>query len=86
MALFHVTVTQTAKIVVVAEDEDHAWQVARDEAQQAFDDDAEPVDVHVTGEIHHLRHLRAGWDGDCVPYGGDGNTRLRDMLPGNKEG
>jgi len=29
------------------------------------------------------KHLRDGWDVECVPYGGAGNARLRDLLPPN---
>ncbi|WP_418648851.1 hypothetical protein ACNQFN_11325 [Thauera butanivorans] len=85
MPIFNVVATKTTRMVVVAEDEDHAWQVAQEHARQAFDDANEPTDIHVSGEVRRLRHLRDGWDGDCVPYGGDRNTRLRDLLPGESD-
>lgn len=83
MPLYNVTVTLETKIVVVAEDEDHAWQVARDEAREAIDNDRPDPDVSVRGEVTSEKHLRDGWDGECVPYGGDGNTRIGALLPPN---
>lgn len=85
MPIFNVIATMTTAMVVVADDEDHAWQVAQEHAQRAFEDANEPVQTHVTGEANRLQHLRSGWDGDCVPYGGDGNTRLRDLLPADTD-
>lgn len=31
--------------------------------------------------IAALDELPAGWDGMCLPFSGDGNTRLKDILP-----
>ncbi|MCB4358472.1 hypothetical protein [Quatrionicoccus australiensis] len=31
--------------------------------------------------IEHLKRLDGLWDGMCLPYNGDGNTRLKDLLP-----
>lgn len=85
MPLYNVTVTLETKIVVVADDEDHAWQVARNEAREAIDNDRPDPDVHVRGEITSEKHLRDGWDGQCVPYGGDRNTRISALLTHNVE-
>ena len=42
------------------------------------------LEVDFSTPIDSLAELRAtadGWDGDCVPYGGDGETKLKDLLP-----
>ena len=83
MPIFNVIATMQTSMVVVADDEDHAWQVAQEHAKEAFDDANEPFQTHVTGEVRKIEHLRSGWDGDCVPYGGDENARLRDLLVPN---
>lgn len=85
MPLYNVTVTLETKIVVVADDEDHAWQVASDEARDAIDNDRPAPDVSVRGEVTSEKHLRDGWDAECVPYGGDGNTRIGALLQHNAE-
>ncbi len=36
--------------------------------------------LHVTGDVTQERHLRDGWDGQCIPYGGDGNTKISALL------
>lgn len=38
--------------------------------------DAEPQ------EITHIREMPESWDGECLPYNGDGVTRLKDLLMG----
>lgn len=84
MPLYNVNVTMSTVMVVVANDEDHAWEVAQNHAKAAFDDANEPYRTDVTGEVKSLSNLRAGWDGECVPYGGDRNTRLRALLSGTQ--
>jgi len=32
-----------------------------------------------------VEDLAHGWDGECIPYGGDGNTKLADLLVPNKD-
>jgi len=85
MPIFNVIATMQTSMVVIADDEDHAWEVAQEHAQEAFDDANAPYQTHVTGEVKKVEHLRSGWDGDCIPYGGDENTRLRDLLTPNVE-
>ncbi len=84
MPIFNVIASMQTTMVVVAHDKDHAWEVAQEYAAQAFDD--EVPQTYITGEVFSLRHLHSGWDGECVPYGGDGNTRLGDLFPAEKEG
>ena len=70
--------------VVAAEDETHALEVARRNASQALSDDGAPY-IHVLGEAKTLNDLGHGWDGDCLPYGGDGETTLSKLLASNAD-
>ena len=83
MPIYNVRVKFETTMVVIADDEDHAYQVAKEEARQAIDDERPDPDVNVRGEVTSSRHLRDGWDENCVPYGGGGNTRLCDLLTPN---
>ena len=71
-------------MVVVADDENHAFDVARSRARDAFSDACEPYQVCVIGEVKDVAQLRDGWDGDCLPYGGDRKTRLSELLSDSK--
>ena len=80
MPLYNVDVPLKCTMVVLADDEDHAKDVALYNHRDGFkDSDAVPI-PHVTGEVTQERHLREGWDGQCLPYGGDGNTRISTLL------
>jgi hypothetical protein len=74
---FFVEYTVTA--VVLAEDEGHAWTVARSEQRDVFGD-AYNNEIFVRGEVTSEADMEDGWDLECVPYGGDGNTRIGDIL------
>jgi hypothetical protein len=76
--LYEVEITTIA--VIAADDESHAQQIAESEARQIFSDDLSPR-IKLDGEVKSLDRLQQGWDGECIPYGGDGNTRLKDLLP-----
>lgn len=80
MPLYNVTVSLEIQIVVVADDEDHAYQVSEENTREAIDDYMPDPDVSVRGEVTDESHLRSGWDAECVPYGGDGNTRIGALL------
>lgn len=80
MKLYMVEITTHA--VVVAEDEDHAREVASDCRRDALSDDIDPQ-IDVGREVTKLQDLENGWDGECIPYGGDGNTRLKAILTPN---
>ena len=71
MRLYMVEITTYA--VVVAEDEGHAREVASDCRRDALRDDIDPQ-IEVGREVAKLQDLENGWDGECIPYGGDGNT------------
>ena len=65
----------TAKVsfdfVLVAENEHEAFATALSEMREAFADlDRHAVDVDIDLGAHAYK-----WDDECVPYGGDGNTR-----------
>jgi len=67
-------------MVVEADDADHAYQVAQDFAGEAISDANEPYQTHVTGEVARVESLRSGWNGECIPYGGDGKKRIREFF------
>lgn len=84
MPLYNVSVSVQTTMVVVADDISHARQVAQAEYRQAFDDDGYgKVEIDVTGAVNSAQDLRDGWDARCLPYGGDGNARLKDLLTHN---
>ncbi len=85
MPIYNVRASFEVTMVVVADDEDDAYRVAREEAREAIDDERPEPQIDLRGEVTGEQHLRDGWCADCVPYGGDGNTRLRDLLPPNCE-
>ena len=84
MPLYNVSVSVHTTMVVVANDINHARQVAQVEYRQAFDDDGYGrVKIEVTGAVNSAQDLRDGWNVRCLPYGGDGNARLKDLLTPN---
>ena len=67
-------------MIVMAEDENEAYTVAFDEADDAWRDTSDK-DHTVLGPVRSEDDLkRHGWDGQCIPYGGDGETRISDIL------
>lgn len=81
MPLFNVDVTFRTTMVVEAGSEDDAYWEAKSQARSALSDDMNcGPEAHVTGEITTQSDLRNGWDADCIPYGGDGNTRIGAIL------
>ena len=72
----------TTHAVVMADDEAHAYDVAENYKCDAFHDDPNPR-IEIWGEVVRVDQLEHGWDGECIPYGGDGNTRLGALLTAN---
>ena len=72
----------TTHAVVMADDEAHAYDVAENYKRDAFHDDPNPR-IEIWGEVVRVDQLEHGWDGECIPYGGDGNTRLGALLTAN---
>ncbi len=74
------TVTVHFDYVVVADDVNDADAVARGYIKDALSDmSVFDVDVDVEEGATAYR-----WDGDCIPYGGDGNTRTKDYQNATK--
>jgi hypothetical protein len=70
------TVKVTFDYVVVADDENDADMVGRGYIRDALGDmSIHDVDLEVTEGVDAW-----GWDDDCIPYGGDGNTRTGEYL------
>lgn len=57
------------RVVVLADDENHAYAVAEQNAFAIFRDDPRD-DIFVCGEIKYANQLPQGWDAECLPYGG----------------
>ena len=71
----------TIRTVIMAHDEDDAFIAARTQFRDIVRD--ETPDVFVEGEICDEDDLPDGWDLGCLPYNGDGKTRLADII-GNR--
>lgn len=68
--------------VVMAESGTDALGVAECYAEQICNDGELTADGAT--ELNSLEQLKGcddGWNGMCVPFGGDGNTPLKDLLP-----
>lgn len=78
MRMWNVELTYVA--VVCAEDEDIATDIASDLARDIVRDSSGPL-LGATHEIKEKSDFRDGWDGRCIAYGGDGNTRIEQMRP-----
>lgn len=79
MAKFY-EVEITTRAVVQASDEEEARRIATSEQSNILQDDPWP-EMNVVREVRTLKDLSNGWDGDCIPYGGDGNAYLSSLLP-----
>jgi hypothetical protein len=67
-------------MIVMAESDAHAESIAQSDAYEAWGD-SPAIDYMSQGEVASMAELcRHGWDGACLPYGGDGETRLSDIL------
>ena len=77
MGLYRVELTVVA--VVEADDEIDAITAAEDDKREIFGD-SDGLEITVWGEVTKLEDLTDGWDGNCIPYGGDGNTSIRELL------
>ena len=84
MPIYNVIATVETTRVVVADDENHAFDVALSLARDALSDPCEPYHVCVIGEVKDVSQLQDGWDGLCIPYGGDRTKRLSELLSDSK--
>jgi hypothetical protein len=83
VAKFYAVTLSTTAIVQVADDQtaQDAEQVAERERREILNVCGD-LDIQVEGIVAHQRQLsHYGWDAMYLPYGGDGNTRLQDLLP-----
>ena len=77
MPVYSVDLSTT--VVVQAVDAVDAFRKAMREQRTICTEGDMTIDVGA--EIRSLSELTSMWDGECLPYGGDGNTRLKDLLP-----
>lgn len=68
-------------VVVMANNARHAEMIAR-ENRREIERDSE-LEPGIAFPVNSLADLDDSWNGDCIPYGGDGNTRLKDLLTHN---
>lgn len=82
MPLYTVRIELDIPAVVQAEDEDEAWDIARESLREIMRDVdiRREADIYVSQQIEKKEDLPEEWDERSVPYGGDGNTRLADLL------
>lgn len=80
MPLYNVNVAIKFTMVVQADDESHAFDVAEDNFKAGMADAEPNTVIAVTGRVIRAEDLRDGWDAECLPYGGDGNTRIGELL------
>ncbi|MDX9893874.1 MAG: hypothetical protein RBS34_00410 [Desulfofustis sp.] len=76
MPIFEITVKQT--ILVAADDIFYAEQAAQDSIPEL---DWQNYRVEGGREVLTQEEVGDGWCLECLPYGGDGKTRLKDLLP-----
>jgi len=68
----------TVRTVIMAHDEHDAFIAARTQFRDIARD--ETPDVFVDDEVRTEDDLPDGWDLGCLPYNGDGETRLADII------
>ncbi len=68
--------------VVMAESVIDALGVAESKSSEIFSDgELTAQDATELNSLEQLKRLDHEWDEMCIPYNGDGNTRLKDLLP-----
>ena len=72
------TVTLTTIAIVQADNESEAYNVARDNLSEITSEI--DTDITVGWKFTNEIAFPASWDEDCIPYGGDGNTRIKDLI------
>lgn len=74
-------VEYTVQAVVMADDESHAFTVALESESEAMSEGG--PDVQVLHEVKKVEDLQGtDWNFNCVPYGGDRNSRIGEILEG----
>lgn len=77
LKLYMVEITMSA--VVLAMDEEHAHFIA-DIYKQNIARDDKSKNAEVSHVVLNATDLNNGWNGYCIPYGGDGVTNITDLL------
>ena len=85
MPLYNVSVAINFTMVVQADDESHAFDVADNSYKEDMVDNDPHAVIAVTGGVIRAEDLRDGWDAECIPYGGDRNTRIGELLKAQGE-
>lgn len=67
-------------MIVMAMDDADAYQRAQENARDAWGDTYDPKFEVCENMKTEADLKRYKWDGQCIPYGGDGETRLSDIL------
>ena len=73
-------VEMTVLAVVVAQDEFQAIEIASKSKDEILRDCGDPA-FDVCGTVKSLSNLDGGWCGGCIPYGGDTDSTIADLLP-----
>lgn len=65
--------------VIDADDRIHALEIGNSIKREVLSE----LQPHMTyiGTIPSVSFLPDGWDDMCIPYNGDGSTRIKDLLP-----
>lgn len=72
------TVTLTFDFVIVVEEGGDEMQIARDAVSDAISDTSQyEFDLSI---VDYKKGNALDWDEDCIPYGGDGNTPIKDLF------
>lgn len=66
------------RTVVMGEDENDAYSNALSDWSEIAGDSKPIVDVE--REVRSAKDLPSGWDMRCLPYSGDGRTRLEHLV------
>jgi len=69
------TVKVSFDFVLIADDEESAKEKAKVYAADAF---ADTPEIHMKTDVEYGVSAK-GWDGLCIPYGGDGVTTTADI-------
>ena len=75
MKLFQVDLYKS--VIAAAEDEGSAYDAVQDEMTDIKLETEFTFDVLC--EVKDGTKLPDGWSKECIPYGGDGNTRIKDF-------
>ena len=76
MPLYEIELSQT--VVVEADDSVHAVQVAMESAAPELD--RQEYEYGVATEIKNSDSLPPTWDDECLPFGGNGDMRIKELL------